>query len=107
MTPPAAFFCCLDVRNQVRDGLLHHARRLHDLRQEHLAGAEQVADDVHAVHQRPFDHLQRALELLPRFLGVLNDEFVDALDQRVLQALHDRPAAPGEVLRLALRRSRP
>ena len=39
------------------DRLLHHARALHDLRQEHLAGAEQVADDVHAVHQRAFDDL--------------------------------------------------
>ena len=34
-------------------------RRLHDLRQEHLA-TEQVADDVHPVHQRPFDHVDRA-----------------------------------------------
>ena len=50
----------LDVRNQVRDGLLHHPRALDDLRQEHLAGAEQVADDVHAVHQRALDHLDRA-----------------------------------------------
>jgi hypothetical protein len=31
---------------------LHHAGGFHHLRQEHLAGAEQVADDVHAVHQR-------------------------------------------------------
>jgi hypothetical protein len=38
----------------MRDRLLHHPRRLHHLRQEHLAGAEEVADDVHAVHQRNF-----------------------------------------------------
>jgi hypothetical protein len=29
-----------------------------------------------------------------RFLGVLDDEGVDALDQRMLEPLADRPAAP-------------
>ena len=76
------------------DGALHHARRLDHLRQEHLARSEQVADDVHPVHQRPFDHLDRAGEGLPRFLGVVDDVGVDALDQRVAQSLLDRPAAP-------------
>ena len=47
----------LDERDQVGDRLLHHAGGLHDLGQEHLAGAEQVADDVHAVHQWSLDHL--------------------------------------------------
>jgi hypothetical protein len=74
----------LDVRHEVRDGLLHHARALHHLRQEHLAGAEQVADDVHAVHQRPsITSIGRAI-LQPRLLGVGDDEVGDALDQRVL-----------------------
>ena len=41
----------LHVRQQPGDGLLHDPRRLHHLRQEHLAGAEQVADDIHAGHQ--------------------------------------------------------
>ena len=35
----------LHVRLEVRDGALHHARALHDLRQEHFPGAEEVADD--------------------------------------------------------------
>ncbi len=34
--------------------------RFHDLRQEHFARAEQIADDVHAVHERPFDDLTAA-----------------------------------------------
>ena len=53
----------LHVGQQHRHRLLHHARRLDDLRQEHLAGAEQVADDVHAGHQRAFDDVERALGL--------------------------------------------
>jgi hypothetical protein len=40
----------LDVGYEVGHRLLHHARRFHDLRQEHFAGAKEVADDVHAVH---------------------------------------------------------
>ena len=38
----------------------------------------------------------------PRLLGIRLDEFGDAVDQRMLQALLDRPFAPGEVLRLGL-----
>ena len=49
----------LDERDQVGDGLLHDAGGLHHLREEHLPGAEQVADDVHAVHQRALDDLDR------------------------------------------------
>jgi hypothetical protein len=50
----------LDERDEVGHRLLHHPRRLDDLRQEHLARAEEVADDVHAVHERTLDHLERA-----------------------------------------------
>ena len=84
----------LDVGQQVGDRLLHHARRLHHLRQEHLALAEQVADDVHAGHQRPFDHVQRpaarGLDRCAGLLGVLDDEVGDAVDQRVREPLVDR-----------------
>ena len=95
-----AVFSRLDVGQQVRDRLLHHARALHHLRQEHLAGAEQVADHVHAGHQRALDDLDRPRDLQARLLGVGDDELVHALDQRMLQPLLDRPAAPFGVLRL-------
>ena len=77
----------LDVRDEVRHRLLHHARAFDDLRQEHLALAEQVADDVHSVHQRPFDHVQRppafGQHILPGLFGVGDDEIGDAVHQRV------------------------
>ena len=93
----AAVVFLLHVGHQIGDRLLHHPRRFHHLRQEHFAGAEQVADDVHAVHQRAFDHVERALGLEPRLLGIGLDEFGDALHQRVRQPLLDRLVAPGEI----------
>ncbi len=50
------------VRLEVRHGFFHHPCRLNHLWQEHFALAEQVAHDAHAVHQRPFDHFQRAVK---------------------------------------------
>ena len=94
---PALCLLLLHERHQIGDRLLHHARRLHHLRQEHLAGAEQVADDVHAVHQRAFDHVERPLGQLARLLGVGLDEIGDAVHQRMRQPLLHRPLAPGEI----------
>ena len=97
------FLFLLHERHQVGDRLLHHARRLHHLRQEHLAGAEQVADHVHAVHQRAFDHVQRPFRLGARLLGVGLDEIGDAVHQRMREPPLHRPFAPGEIGFLLLR----
>ena len=90
----------LDEGDEPGHGLFHDARALDHLRQEHLAGAEQVTDDVHAVHERAFDDLDGARELLARLFGVPFDEPVDAVHQRVCQPLGHRCLAPGEVLGL-------
>ncbi len=84
----------LHERRQVGHGLLHHAGGLDHLGQEHLARSEQIAHHAHAVHQRAFDHQQRAAQLDAGFLGVDLDVGVDALDQRVRKALLDRAVAP-------------
>ena len=96
-SPPFGELFGLHEGQEHGHGLLHHAGGLHHLRQEHLAGAEEVADDVHAGHQRAFDDVQRAVGGEARFLGVGVDEFGDAVDQRVLEPLLDRPVAPGEI----------
>ena len=88
----------LHERLQVGDRLLHGARRLHHLRQEHLAAAEQVADDLHAVHQRALDHLERAVVGLAGLLGVVLDVVDDAVHQRVREAILHRGLPPGEVV---------
>ena len=88
----------LDVGQQVRHGLLHHAGALDHLGQEHLAGAEQVSDHVHAVHQGAFDHVQRAAApgdgLLVGLFSVFGDEVGDAVHQRVRQARAHVGVAP-------------
>jgi len=62
-----------------------------------LPGAEQVADDVHAVHQRAFDHVQRTAAVASisrqRFFGVVGDEVGDAVHQRVRSGAADRHGA--------------
>ncbi len=84
-----AFFR-FDEGNQMGDGLLHHTGGFDHLWQEHLAGAEQVANHVHTAHQRAFDHLDGSLALLAAFLGVFDDKGGDALDQCMLEALVHR-----------------
>ena len=87
----------LHERHQIGDGLLHHARGFDHLRQKHASGAEQIADYVHAVHERAFDDVQRALGFAARLLDVAFDEIGDAVHERVGQPLFDRPLAPGEI----------
>ena len=91
------FLFGLEIGLQIGDGLLHHARRLDDLRQEHFARAEEIADDVHAGHQRAFDDVQRLVGFLARGLGVDLDELRDAVHQRMRQPLGDRRLAPREI----------
>ena len=87
-------FFFLHERREPCHRFFHHARRLDDLRQEHLARAEEVADDAHAVHQRAFDDLERSAIFLAGLFGVLVDEFVDAFQQGMLEAFLDRLFAP-------------
>ncbi len=74
------------------DRLLHHAGGFHHLRQEHLSRAEQIADDIHAGHQRTFDHIERASRDQARFLDILDHEIGDAVHERVCDALFDAVA---------------
>ena len=78
----------------MRHRLLHDAGGFHHLRQEHLAATEQIPHYVHAGHQRAFDHLDRARNRQPGFLGVHFNKGVHALDQRMFEPLFHRPRPP-------------
>ena len=80
------------VRKEMGDRLLHHPRRLHHLGKEHPSAAEQVADDVHAGHQRTLDHVERPHRGEPCLLDVVGDEVGDAVHQRMREALLRRRA---------------
>ena len=90
----ALLFAGFDKGFQIRHRLFHDAGGFHHLRQEHFALAKQIADHVHAVHQRPFDHFNRTGGLLTRFLGILLDKLGNAFYQRVFQTLIHIPGAP-------------
>ncbi len=87
----------LDERHQMGHRTLHHPRALDHLGQKHLAGRKQIPDRIHPIHQWPFDHLQRPVERQPRLLGILDDEVIDTLHERVLEPLRHRPRPPFEV----------
>ncbi len=92
-----AHLLCFDVRNQVCDRLLHDPGGFHNLRQEHLAGAEQVADDIHAFHQRTLDDLDRIWKLQARLFGICDDVSIDSPHHRVGDALDHAALPPGQV----------
>ena len=90
-------FFCLHEWRQVGDCLFHDPGGFDYLGQEHFAGAEEVADDAHAVHERAFDDLEGPVVFLARLLGVAVDEFVDAFEQGVFEPFFDGVGAPREV----------
>jgi hypothetical protein len=75
-------------------GLLHHAGRLDHLGQEHLARSEQIPYYSHAIHQRAFDHKERAAQFDAGFFGVKLDVRVDPLYQCVRKTFFHRAIAP-------------
>ena len=79
---------------QIGDGLFHYPGRLDNLRQEHLAGTEQVAHDAHSPHQRTLDDLQRPPVLLPGVFRVGVDVVRDPFQQCMLQTFFHEALTP-------------
>ena len=79
----------------MRHGFFHHPRALDDLRQKHFSGTEEFPHDVHAVHQRTFDDLERFVVLLPGLFHVFVDVVHDPFDQRMREPCFDGAFPPG------------
>mmetsp|Transcript_26649 Transcript_26649/g.50508 ORF Transcript_26649/g.50508 Transcript_26649/m.50508 type:complete len:263 (+) Transcript_26649:1192-1980(+) len=88
----------LHERQQIRNGLFHHAGGLDDLGQEHLSGSEEISDNVHSVHQRAFDHVKGPLGRLAGLLDILLHKLRDSVNERVLEALRGVFVAPALLL---------
>ena len=93
----ALLFLRLHERLEVGDRPLHGTGTLHDLREEHLPLAEEVADDLHPVHERTLDHVERPVGPEARLLRVLLDVVHDPVHQSVRKAIADRGFAPRDI----------
>ena len=91
-----------DERHQMRHCLFHDAGALYNLGEKHPAAAEQIAHDVHAIHQGAFDHLDGAIALLPRLLRIFHDVVENALYESVGEPFLYALIAPLEVIPLGL-----
>ena len=83
---------------QVGHGLFHHPGGFHHLGQEHLAFTKQVADHVHAIHERALDHVQGAGGILACQFGILVHVIGDAFHQGMFETLFHVPFTPGQIL---------
>ena len=90
----------LHVRLEVGDGRLHRLGRLQHERQLHLARAEQLADDLHAVEQDVVDDVERGDAGGQRLVEVGGEPVAVAVDDAVLEPLLDRLAAAVDLLGL-------
>ena len=88
------FLLGLHKGHQMRNRGFHDARRFHDLRQEHFTRAEEITHNIHAVHQRTFNDVKRALCILARFFRILDNVIRNAAHQRMLKAFIDGQLAP-------------
>ena len=89
MVPLPLVVGLLHVRFEVGDRGLHHLGGLEHERQLHLAGAEQLADDLHALQQRVVDDVQGGA-LLQRLVEVRFQAVLLAVDDAALEALVQR-----------------
>jgi hypothetical protein len=76
-----------DIRNQDGNRLLHYTCTLNHLRQEHFAGAKQVTNDVHAIHERAFNHFDWSTacthDFSAQFFSIFFNKSSDAVNQGV------------------------
>ena len=79
-----------DMRDQDGHCLLHHAGAFDHLGQEHFALTKKITNHVHSIHQRAFNHIQRATRVAACFLGVSFNVTIDAFYQSVHQAVVNR-----------------
>ncbi len=89
-----ALFFGLHEGLQIGHSFFHDAGALDDLRKKHLTVTEEVADGLHAVHQRAFNHFERARVRDAGLLGIFLDMRDDSFDQGVGEPFLDGAGPP-------------
>lgn len=87
-------FFCLHEGSKVAYSSLHDSGGLDDLWEEHLTGAEVVANGLHAVHEGTLDNVKRSWVGETSLLSINIDEIDNSLDERVFQSLVNWEGAP-------------
>ncbi len=77
--------------------LLHDAGTFDNLRQEHLARPEEVTDNIHAIHERTLNHVERAIGREAGLFSILDHEVGNALDQGMGKTFGHRLFPPREI----------
>ena len=96
----ATQFLCLDMRLEDRNRRFHRTCGLHNLRQEHLTPAEELAHQVHSVHQRTLNNVHGMRIFQKSLVDIRLQELGNALLQRILQPLLNRLFSPFRSRRL-------
>ena len=81
---------CFDIRLKDTYGLFHGTGSLHHLRQEHLTLAKTLTDNIHAIHQWPFNDIDGTRIGLERLLQVGFKIVADSFDKSLNQSVLDR-----------------
>ena len=90
----SALFFLLQIGLQISYRPLHHPGTFHDLWEEHLTRSKQVANCIHSIHKRAFDHLKGRIILDPCFLSIFFDMIHDTPDECMIQPVFNLGIPP-------------
>ncbi len=77
----------LNVGDQVGNPFFHHSGTFHNLGKEHLALSKKIPHDIHAIHHRPFNHLDRVVYLLTSLFDIVHNVLNNPFEKSMLNAL--------------------
>ena len=102
LRPGSLSLLVLEIRQQIRNRLLHYSRAFYDLWQEHFPRTKQVSHNIHTVHQRTFYHLNRSAVFLTGFFRILFNIVCYTFHKRMRQTFLNRFLPPAVILFLFL-----
>ncbi len=80
-----SIFFSFQVRFKIGNSLLHHPCAFYNLRKKHFSRAKKISDNIHSIHQGPFDQLKSDRVILPGIFKILFDKICDSTNQCMTQ----------------------